>query len=120
MQHRSDCERRAPKKLIEDKRLRLAGRLCLLWGIADVSAWRDSLDGTRVLNFWEAFDMLEPIGLPGLDQIAAVQTSHYVSCHRQPAAHPDECHAFPNYDKLASRVKMTPEERVQAEQALFM
>lgn len=39
----------------------LAARLCFAWGIEDVEAWMDSVPA-RVLDFWQAFDSLEPIG----------------------------------------------------------
>lgn len=39
----------------------LAGRLALQWGIVDVQAWLRSLP-RGALNFWEAFDAVEPIG----------------------------------------------------------
>lgn len=39
----------------------LAGRLALQWGIVDVQAWLRSLP-RGALNFWEAFDSVEPIG----------------------------------------------------------
>lgn len=39
----------------------LAGRLALAWGIVDVRAWLASLP-RGALNFWEAFDAVEPIG----------------------------------------------------------
>lgn len=39
----------------------LAGRLALQWGIVDVRAWLRSLP-RGALNFWEAFDAVEPIG----------------------------------------------------------
>ena len=78
----------------------LAARLCLIWGIADFVAWRDSLDGTRILDQWEAFDLLEPIGLPALDQIAACAVARIQSCWSKEPAHPDDCHAFPDYSKL--------------------
>jgi len=42
-------------------RLRLAARLCFAWGIEDVEAWMDSVP-QRVLDFWQAFDLVEPIG----------------------------------------------------------
>jgi len=39
----------------------LAGRLALEWGIVDVRGWLSSLP-RGALDFWEAFDMVEPIG----------------------------------------------------------
>ena len=39
----------------------LAARLCFAWGIEDVEAWLDRVPA-RVLDFWQAFDSLEPIG----------------------------------------------------------
>lgn len=39
----------------------LAGRLALQWGIVDVRAWLRALP-RGALNFWEAFDAVEPIG----------------------------------------------------------
>lgn len=39
----------------------LAARLCFAWGIEDVEAWLDSVS-PRVLDFWQAFDSIEPIG----------------------------------------------------------
>lgn len=39
----------------------LAARLCFAWGIEDVNGWMDNVSPT-VLDFWEAFDAIEPIG----------------------------------------------------------
>lgn len=39
----------------------LAARLALQWGIVDVRGWLRTLP-RGALDFWEAFDMLEPIG----------------------------------------------------------
>lgn len=39
----------------------LAARLALQWGIADVRGWLRTLP-RGALDFWEAFDMVEPIG----------------------------------------------------------
>lgn len=39
----------------------LAARLCFAWGIQDVEAWLEKVP-SRVLDFWEAFDSVEPIG----------------------------------------------------------
>lgn len=39
----------------------LAARLALHWGIVDVRGWLRTLP-RGALDFWEAFDMLEPIG----------------------------------------------------------
>jgi hypothetical protein len=39
----------------------LAGRLALKWGIVDVMGWLATMP-RGALNFWEAFDMVEPIG----------------------------------------------------------
>jgi hypothetical protein len=39
----------------------LAGRLALEWGIVDVQAWLASLP-RGALDFWAAFDQVEPIG----------------------------------------------------------
>lgn len=41
--------------------MRLAAKLCLAWGIADVIGWLDS-QPKEILDFWEAFDAIEPIG----------------------------------------------------------
>lgn len=41
--------------------LRLAARLCFAWGIADVQAWLETVP-KHVLDFWQAFDSVEPIG----------------------------------------------------------
>jgi hypothetical protein len=41
--------------------LRLAARLCFAWGIEDVEAWLEGVE-PRVLEFWQAFDFVEPIG----------------------------------------------------------
>lgn len=39
----------------------LAGRLALKWGIVDVRGWLKKLPA-GTLDFWEAFDAVEPIG----------------------------------------------------------
>lgn len=39
----------------------LAARLCLLWGIPDVEDWF-ARQPPHILNFWEGFDRVEPIG----------------------------------------------------------
>ena len=39
----------------------LAAKLALRWGILDVQAWLHSLPG-GALDFWMAFDQLQPIG----------------------------------------------------------
>jgi hypothetical protein len=39
----------------------LAGKLALHWGILDVEAWLSSLPA-GALDFWMAFDQLQPIG----------------------------------------------------------
>lgn len=39
----------------------LAARLALQWGIVDVRGWLRTLP-RGALDFWEAFDMVEPIG----------------------------------------------------------
>ena len=39
----------------------LAARLCFAWGIEDVNGWMDCVS-PNVLDFWEAFDSIEPIG----------------------------------------------------------
>lgn len=39
----------------------LAGKLALRWGILDVQAWLASLPA-GALDFWMAFDQLQPIG----------------------------------------------------------
>lgn len=39
----------------------LAAKLALRWGILDVEAWLQSLPG-GALDFWMAFDQLQPIG----------------------------------------------------------
>lgn len=39
----------------------LAARLCFAWGIPDVYGWLNS-QPKEVIDFWEAFDSIEPIG----------------------------------------------------------
>jgi hypothetical protein len=39
----------------------LAARLCFAWGIPDVIGWLDEVP-SRVIDFWIAFDAVEPIG----------------------------------------------------------
>jgi hypothetical protein len=46
--------------------------LCFAWGIEDVEAWFDDV-APRVLDFWQAFDAVEPIGEQRL-QSARIET----------------------------------------------
>lgn len=95
--------------------------MCLHAGILDVEAWRDSLDGTRILNFWEAFNHIEPIGLPALDQMFAVQSSWMVSSFSQQEQHIDEFRAFPDYTKSVRGAATDAQRRSKAaaEQSKF-
>lgn len=52
--------------------MRLAGRLALRWGILDVNAWLKSLPAGS-LDYWLAFDRVEPIGEERLQHAELMQ-----------------------------------------------
>lgn len=53
----------------------LAARLCFAWGIEDVEAWMDRVPA-RVLDFWLAFDSIEPIGEQRLQHAELLAVLH--------------------------------------------
>jgi hypothetical protein len=44
----------------------LASRLCLAAGILDVEKWLTGEDAKRILDWWEAYDRVEPLPEPWL------------------------------------------------------
>lgn len=80
----------------------LAGRLALQWGIVDVQAWLRSLP-RGALNFWEAFDSVEPIG-EQWSQTAMLAWASTIENFRDPKE-PDDFMP-PRYRRKKRRVEM--------------
>ena len=54
----------------------------------------ESLDGSRILNWWESFDRIHPLGNEAVDHMLSVQTAHIVSALPQKEKHPADCRSF--------------------------
>ena len=65
----------------------------------------DSLEGRRLLNFWEAVDQLEPVGLPGIERAIRVATAWIVSAHGGKAIDPKKIVFGADFDELCRQIE---------------
>lgn len=85
----------------------LAGRLALEWGIVDVKGWLQSLP-RGALDFWAAFDQVEPIGERWAQSaMIAHQSAFGVYCQAGKDPPPFEDYMPPRWKRPKKKVEIT-------------
>lgn len=79
----------------------------------------DSLPDLRILNFWEAFDSIEPIGLPAQEQLMRVAVAWIVSALSGKEIDPERIKAFPDLASTADDSQEDRQARARRERAAF-